>query len=89
MKSIVLIVVSSALLITFTNAAIAEDSGEVLFKKHNCTMCHAPSSKILGPSLEDISRKYVDNEQTVSKLEQTVRNGGNGSFGEMPMPADS
>ncbi|MDP4030272.1 MAG: c-type cytochrome [Gallionella sp.] len=67
-------------------AAFATGDGAALFKKNNCSACHAPASKSVGPSLADIAAKYKDNKDAQAKLEAKTRSGGAGSFGTMPMP---
>jgi len=67
--------------------ALAATDGEALFNQSNCGMCHAAASASLGPSLKDIAAKYAKVDGAQSKLAAKVRNGGKGSFGEMPMPA--
>lgn len=33
-------------------------SGEDVFNQNNCTACHKPDQKVVGPSLQDIARIY-------------------------------
>ncbi|MFZ5503235.1 MAG: c-type cytochrome [Pseudomonadota bacterium] len=80
-------VLTAGLPLILANISLAADAGEALFKQHNCSMCHAPASKSLGPSLKEIAAKYAGDKQAPAKLETKVRNGGNGVFGTMPMPA--
>jgi len=70
-------------------AAFAADGGEVLFKKSNCSACHALDKKTVGPSLKDVAAKYKGDNSAQAKLEAKVRSGGAGTFGPMPMPATS
>lgn len=59
--------------------------GEALFKKNNCTTCHQPAAKTVGPALKDIAAKYKGDAGAQAKLEAKVRKGGSGSFGSMAM----
>ena len=47
-------------------------SGKELFEnKGNCVACHQPSQKVIGPSLEEISKIYKDkNASIVSFLKE-------------------
>ncbi|MFZ2541431.1 MAG: c-type cytochrome [Gallionella sp.] len=84
MKACHLIAIATSL--SFSATAFAASDAEALFKKNNCSMCHAVAGASLGPSLKDISAKYAKAEGAQTQLEAKVRNGGKGSFGEMPMP---
>ena len=64
--------------------AVAGD-GAVVFKKGNCTACHNPEKKTVGPALKDIASKYKGNAAAVATLEAKVRKGGAGNWGSMPM----
>ena len=79
--------IALAAAMTLPASAIAAGNGEALFKKSNCTACHATDNKSVGPSLKDIAKKYAGNKEAQAKLEAKTRSGGSGSFGKMPMPA--
>lgn len=87
MKVRYLVAVAAAL--TFSATAFAADDGAALFKKSNCTTCHAAAKKVVGPALKDVAAKYAGNADAQAKLEAKVRKGGSGSFGSMAMPATS
>jgi len=72
---------------TVSATALAAGNGEALFKKSNCTACHATDKKSVGPSLKEIAHKYSGSKGAQAKLEAKTRSGGSGSFGKMPMPA--
>jgi cytochrome c len=57
-----------------------------LFKNENCSACHAPNAKLVGPSIADISAKYQGQSDAVDKLMNKVKNGGSGVWGSIPMP---
>jgi cytochrome c len=73
--------------LSVSTAAFAAGDGEMLFKQNNCGACHAVSGKSVGPALTDIAAKYKGDKGAQARLEAKVRNGGAGSFGQMPMPA--
>lgn len=72
--------------VAFAGVAQAED-GEALAKKSGCSTCHAMAKKTVGPAIKDIAAKYAGQADAAAKLEAKVLNGGSGSFGSMPMPA--
>lgn len=59
------------------------DPALALLAKHNCTACHAQNSKVVGPSFNDIAKKYLGkNDYLVGK----IKVGGSGVWGPIPMP---
>jgi cytochrome c len=58
-----------------------------LFKKENCSACHAPAAKLVGPSIEQVAAKYKGQADAVQKLMAKVKKGGAGAWGAIPMPA--
>lgn len=58
-----------------------------LAKKHNCMTCHAKDTKVVGPSLADIARKYGADKSAVKTLATRVKAGSPGGvWGTVPMP---
>jgi cytochrome c len=58
---------------------------EALARKHNCLACHQIDKKAVGPAYKDIARKYKG-QNVAAKLEQKVKKGGQGAWGNVPMP---
>ena len=65
--------------------AAALESAE-LAKKYSCSSCHAASSKLVGPSYAEISRKYKGDSSAVVKLMAKIQSGGSGVWGSLAMP---
>lgn len=82
-----LIALTAALSVSAT--AFAADTGEELFKKSGCNVCHKIDGKAVGPSFKQVAEKYKDDKEALPRLEKKVRSGGSGSFGKMPMPPAS
>ena len=59
------------------NYALAEKSG--------CLACHGVNNKIVGPGFNEVAEKYKGQDVT-AKLVKKVRNGGDGVWGQIPMP---
>lgn len=57
-----------------------------LFQSENCSACHAPHAKLVGPSIEDVAKKYNGQSGALDKLMTKVKNGGSGVWGSIPMP---
>jgi cytochrome c len=58
-----------------------------LAQKNACTACHAVDKKLVGPSYADVAKKYAADKQAVDKLAASIRAGGAGKWGPVPMPA--
>jgi cytochrome c len=58
---------------------------EALAKKHNCLACHQVDKKTVGPAYREIAKKYKG-QNVAAKLEQKVKKGGQGAWGNVPMP---
>ena len=57
---------------------------ETLAKKHNCLACHMVDKKSVGPAYKDIAKKYKG-QNVSTKLEEKVKKGGSGVWGQVPM----
>ena len=57
---------------------------EALAKKHNCLACHLVDKKSVGPAYKDIAKKYKG-QNVAAKLEEKVKKGGSGVWGQVPM----
>ncbi len=69
-------------------AADAGLSGADIAKRYNCTACHAPAAKMVGPAWNDIAKKYAGDAKAPAMLAEKVRKGGAGVWGPIPMPAN-
>jgi cytochrome c len=67
-------------------AAKTLDPAIALLAKHNCTACHAQDRKVVGPSFNDMAKKYPGK---VDYLAGKIKSGGAGVWGPIPMPAQS
>jgi S-disulfanyl-L-cysteine oxidoreductase SoxD len=54
-----------------------------LTAQKNCTACHAPDQKLVGPSWGDIARKHQGKAEYIAGK---IRSGGSGVWGAIPMP---
>jgi cytochrome c len=80
------IIAAGALMVAGTASA---QSPEELAKKDGCLACHAVDKKIVGPSYQDVAKKYAGQADAAAKLEKKVKEGGKGVWGEIPMPPNS
>ena len=75
--------------ITIAVAALPAAANEELAKKNACTACHAVDKKIVGPAFKEVAAKYRGDKTAQAKLEDKVKKGGSGVWGQVPMPPNS
>ena len=63
----------------FANLALAQ--------KNACMACHAVDKKLVGPSYQDVAKKYAGTDAAV--LAKSIKAGGSGKWGPVPMPAQA
>lgn len=70
--------------------ASAEDEKAFAIAKQNaCLGCHAINKKIVGPSFQAIAEKYKGDANAQTFLKNKIAKGGSGSWGVVPMPANT
>jgi cytochrome c len=57
-----------------------------LLRARNCTACHHPERKMIGPAYKVIAEKYASDEAGQKALADKIRAGGGGVWGPSPMP---
>lgn len=70
-------------------AGATEDAAafKALAKKKGCFNCHRVDKPVLGPSLQDIGRKYREDTGAPDRLSGIIRNGSKGGvWGKAAMP---
>ncbi len=70
-------------------AAAADTPGpgiNAILETHGCSSCHAQSEQIVGPSFDDVRRRYGSRPDALSVLVPRVRSGGGGRWGQLEMP---
>ena len=67
--------------------AMAQD-GQELFKSKPCAACHSIDTKLVGPALKDVAVKNAGVAGAADTLANHIKNGTQGNWGPMPMPAN-
>ena len=70
-------------------ASLPVKANEELAKKHVCFACHTVDKKMVGPSYKDVAAKYRGDKTAEAKLFDKVKKGGQGVWGQVPMPPNS
>ena len=60
-----------------------------LAQKSGCLACHAVDKKVVGPAYKDVAAKYRGDKNVHLKLEEKVKKGGVGVWGQVPMTPNS
>lgn len=58
-----------------------------LAQKHACLACHAVDKKLVGPAYQEIAKKYAEEKDASQILARSIKAGGSGKWGPVPMPA--
>ena len=84
MKKIATALIAVGLMVSapaFANKDLATKSG--------CMACHAADKKLVGPSYQDVAKKYGGQADAVKKLSEKVKKGGKDTWGPIPMPPNA
>jgi cytochrome c len=82
MKAVVMSA-AAALILGVSGVASAD---QALAQKNACMSCHGVDKKIVGPAFKEVSAKYKGDKTAEAKLVETVKKGGKGNWGQIPMP---
>jgi cytochrome c len=55
----------------------------------NCMACHGVDNRAVGPSFREVADKYRGTPGSAALLAGRVKNGGQGVWGQIPMPANA
>ena len=69
------------------SSAPADADGAQLAKSRICLGCHQPASKLVGPAFTSVAERYGSIGDPVAYLSVSIRQGGRGRWGAVPMPA--
>jgi cytochrome c len=54
-----------------------------------CLACHAVDKQVVGPAWIDVAKKYAGKPNAVAELTKAIKNGNQGIWGAVPMPAQT
>lgn len=52
-----------------------------------CLACHAADKKLVGPAYQEVAKKYAGQKDAEAQLAASIKKGGSGKWGPVPMPA--
>jgi sulfite dehydrogenase len=82
---------STAALAASAQAAAAQaqaDPVTQLLNKNACLGCHAVEKQVVGPAFRDVAARYKGNASAPAALAKKLKEGGQGVWGQVPMPAN-
>jgi S-disulfanyl-L-cysteine oxidoreductase SoxD len=82
-------IASSAPTVASAGAALKLADVNPLLQKYACAACHGVDNKIVGPSFKEIVAKQGKRADAQAYLSGKIRSGGQGVYGQIPMPAQS
>lgn len=62
-------------------------ANQELAQKNACLACHAVDKKLVGPAYQEIAKKYGGQKGAEEMLARSIKAGGSGKWGPVPMPA--
>lgn len=73
------------------NSHAQEDNSKAyaIAKQNACLGCHNVNKKVVGPSFQSIAQRYKNDSGAQNFLKNKIAKGGSGSWGVVPMPANS
>ena len=84
MKNILAISAAAAAIVLAAGAQ-AQDAAKLAQEK-GCLACHQVDKKLVGPAYKEVAAKYRNDKNALPKLVKKVREGGQGVWGQVPMP---
>ena len=85
--SVLSVVGAIALMSAGAAQAVDGAAATALAQKSACMACHAVDRKMVGPAYKDVAAKYKGMD--VAKLAASIKAGGAGKWGPIPMPAQA
>lgn len=79
-------------LVSAAGAAKGDEGGKApaaLAVEANCMACHGVDNRAVGPSFREVAEKYRGTPGSAALLAGRVKNGGQGVWGQIPMPANA
>ena len=70
-------------------AALPAQANLALAQKNACTACHSVDKKLVGPAFQEVAKKYAGQKDAAAQLTDSIRKGGSGKWGNVPMPAQA
>jgi cytochrome c len=70
----------------FAMGAGVASADQALAQKSACMSCHQVAKKVVGPSFQDMAKKYKGDAKAADHFVNVIKKGGKGVWGPVPMP---
>ncbi|MCD8503642.1 MAG: c-type cytochrome [Burkholderiaceae bacterium] len=88
--NLVFTLIGSLPLAVSASEVLSFEQGNELMREKMCLGCHQVEKKRVGPAFVDIANRYGgDREAALPMLVNSIKNGGRGKWGAVPMPAQT
>ncbi|MDI9780930.1 c-type cytochrome [Pseudomonas putida] len=75
-----------AVFLSFAGQGVHAQDVPNLLQTNACTACHQATTRTVGPAWKEIADRYRDGSKTAVQLSESIKNGGAGAWGQVPMP---
>ncbi len=82
------IILQTALALSVVAFGAPALASSAIAQKNGCLGCHAADKKLVGPSYQDVAKKYAG-KRSADDLAKSIKAGGGGKWGPVPMPAQA
>lgn len=72
------------MLLLLVQGSSAADQGIL---RQGCAACHAADVRVVGPAFREVAARYRGVEAAEARLARSIREGSNGIWGKVAMPA--
>lgn len=79
--------IQACLLLATLGMASSAYANLELAQAKTCTACHSVDKPVLGPAWRDVAKKYAKTPDAVDRIFESIKKGGSGKWGQIPMPA--
>lgn len=69
--------------------AVTGHPASALLTSNACVACHGLTSQIVGPSFQAVADRYSGKSDALDYLSHKIRQGGQGVWDRVPMPAQA
>jgi cytochrome c len=87
--AIIQLVCRAGIAVSASQESSAPLAGEKLISTSDCSSCHAVDRTVVGPSYNEIAKRYKGQLEAVDKLAAKIKQGGSGNWGATPMTPHS
>ena len=89
MKQFRSVVMAAGCVVAGLTMATPSWANMALAQKNACMACHTVDKKLVGPAYQDVAKKYAGQSDAQAALAKSIKAGGSGKWGPVPMPPNN